>query len=114
MAQFHNMLIYVLLAAAGVTLVPGELADTAVIVGVVLVNALIGFVQEGRAERAMDSIRRMLRVRARVLRCGDVCEVDAGSWLMIVAAALPVLFVVEGEKALFRRRHAHGRNRKVA
>lgn len=77
LAQFHNMLIYVLLVAAAVTFALDELLDAAVILGVVVVNAAIGFVQEGRAERAMDSIRSMLQVSTRVLRDGEVREVDA-------------------------------------
>ncbi|HEU5283023.1 MAG TPA: cation-transporting P-type ATPase [Burkholderiales bacterium] len=70
-AQFHNVLIYALLAAALVTAVLGHWLDAGVITGVVLVNALIGFIQEGRAEQAIASIRRMLSLRASVLRGGQ-------------------------------------------
>jgi magnesium-transporting ATPase (P-type) len=69
--QFHNVLIYVLLAAALVTAALGHWLDAGVIAGVVLVNALIGFIQEGRAEQAIASIRRMLSLRASVLRGGQ-------------------------------------------
>jgi magnesium-transporting ATPase (P-type) len=58
--QFHNLLIYLLLASASVTLYLGHLADTAVILAVVVANAVIGLVQEGKAERALESIRGML------------------------------------------------------
>ena len=68
--QFHNVLIYVLLVAGVVTLSLGELVDASVIFGVVVINALIGFLQEGRAERAMDAIRGMLAPKASVLRDG--------------------------------------------
>jgi magnesium-transporting ATPase (P-type) len=68
--QFHNVLIYVLLAAAVVTLGLGHFADTSVIVGVVLVNAIIGFIQEGKAERSLEAIRNMLSHQATVLREG--------------------------------------------
>ena len=51
--------------------------DTAVIVGVVLIKALVGFIQEGRAEQAMRAIRSLPRLRAVVLRKGRVTEVDA-------------------------------------
>ena len=64
-------------AAAVVTAALGHWVDTAVIVGVVLINALIGFIQEGRAERALDSIRSMLSLRASVLRDGVKREVAA-------------------------------------
>ncbi len=68
--QFHNILIYVLLAAAAITALLDHLIDSAVIVAVVLVNAIIGFVQEGKAEKAMEAIRRMLAPHANVLRAG--------------------------------------------
>jgi len=66
--HFHNILIYVLLGSAAITAALGHLADTLVILAVVIVNAAIGFVQEGKAEKAMDAIRRMLALKASVLR----------------------------------------------
>ncbi|MFP4229479.1 MAG: cation-translocating P-type ATPase, partial [Salinivenus sp.] len=77
--HFHDVLIYVLLGAAGVTALLGEWIDTGVIVGVVLVNALIGFVQEGKAEEALASIRGMLSLKARTRRDGERREVSAES-----------------------------------
>jgi magnesium-transporting ATPase (P-type) len=68
--QFKNVLIYVLVAAGVVTLALGHLLDAAVIFGVVVINAAIGFVQEGKAEAALDAIRTMLSPRAQVLRDG--------------------------------------------
>ncbi|MEO6696676.1 MAG: cation-transporting P-type ATPase [Gammaproteobacteria bacterium] len=68
--QFHNVLIYVLLAAAVVTVVLQHWVDAGVILGVVLINAIIGFVQEGKAEKALEAIRRMLSLKAVVLREG--------------------------------------------
>jgi magnesium-transporting ATPase (P-type) len=58
--QFHNALIYVLLAAALVTAALGHWVDTGVIAGVVVINAVIGFIQEGKAEKALEAIRNML------------------------------------------------------
>jgi len=69
-AQFHNILIYVLLGAAVVTALLAHWVDTGVILGVVVINALIGFIQEGKAEDALRGIRRMLSPRAMVLREG--------------------------------------------
>jgi len=75
--QFHNLLIYVLLAAAAVTAALGHVVDTGVILAVVLVNAVIGFVQEGRAEQALAAIKDMLAPEARVLRDGRRVRVPA-------------------------------------
>ncbi|UCD34982.1 MAG: cation-transporting P-type ATPase [Nitrospiraceae bacterium] len=68
--QFHNVLIYVLLIAAFVTALIAHWVDTGVILGVVFLNALIGFIQEGKAERALDAIRSILSLQSLVLRDG--------------------------------------------
>ena len=68
--QFHNVLIYVLIVAAVVTALLGHWVDTGVILGVVVINALIGVIQEGKAEKALDAIRDMLSPQATVLRQG--------------------------------------------
>jgi magnesium-transporting ATPase (P-type) len=67
--HFHDLLIYILIAAAGVTAVLGHWVDTGVILGVVIINAIIGFIQEGKAEQALEGIRKMLSAaRARAAR----------------------------------------------
>jgi cation-transporting ATPase F len=71
LGQFHHPLIYVLLAAAVVTGLLREYVDCTVILGVVLVNAAIGFVQESRAEAALESLRSMVRTTARAIRDGQ-------------------------------------------
>ncbi len=76
-SQFHNVLIYVLLFASLITALLAEWADTGVILGVVLINALIGFIQEGKAERALEAISSMLSPRAIVLRSGKKTDVSA-------------------------------------
>jgi magnesium-transporting ATPase (P-type) len=75
--QFHNPLIYVLIVAGCTTLALGGLVDAGVILGVVLVNALIGHIQEGKAERALEAVRGMLAARAHVLRNGERHQIDA-------------------------------------
>ena len=70
LSHFHNILIYVLIGAAGITALLGHVVDTSVIIAVVIINAVIGFYQEGRAEKAMDAIRHMLALRASVIRDG--------------------------------------------
>ncbi|TDD40882.1 HAD family hydrolase [Saccharopolyspora elongata] len=89
--QLNHPLIYVLLVAGAGALVFGEGVDASVIFGVVLVNMLVGFVQESKAEAALDKLQAMVRTAARVLRDGrertvpsdnvvpgDVVLVDAG------------------------------------
>ncbi|WP_261624606.1 cation-translocating P-type ATPase [Nesterenkonia marinintestina] len=75
--HFHDVLIYVLLGAAGLTAVLQHWADTIVILLVVVINALVGFLQEGRAERALEGIREMLSPSADVRRDGSWTSVDA-------------------------------------
>lgn len=74
--QFHNILIYVLLGCAVVTAALGHWIDTGVILAVVIANAIIGFIQEGKAEKAMDAIRHMLAPRANVIRAGERIGID--------------------------------------
>lgn len=75
--HFHNLLIYVLLAAALLTAVLGHWIDTGVILAVVIINAVIGFIQEGKAEEALEGIRKMLSLQALVLRDGRWVEMNA-------------------------------------
>ncbi|MFN3985173.1 MAG: cation-transporting P-type ATPase [Rhodocyclaceae bacterium] len=75
--QFHNVLIYVLIVAGVVTALLGHWIDSGVIFGVVVINAIIGFIQEGKAEQALDAIRRMLSLNAQVLRDGHRHEIPA-------------------------------------
>jgi magnesium-transporting ATPase (P-type) len=89
-AQFNNLLIYVLLASAVVAALLGHVVDTGVILAVVIINALIGFVQEGKAEQALEAIRGMISPKASVLREGrrltiDAAEVVPGDVLLLEA-----------------------------
>ncbi len=77
LAQFRNLFIYVLIGAALVAAVLGHGVDAIVILAVVVLNAVIGFVQEGRAEQALDAIRSMMDPRAAVLRGGRRITVAA-------------------------------------
>jgi magnesium-transporting ATPase (P-type) len=79
LSHFHNVLIYVLLGAAVTTAALGHLVDTGVILAVVIANAIIGFIQEGRAEQAMDAIRQMLAPKSSVIRDGERCSIDSAS-----------------------------------
>ncbi len=70
LSHFNNLLIYVLMAAAVLAASIGHFADAAVVMVVVLVNATIGYVQEGRAEKALEAIKGMIDPHASVLRGG--------------------------------------------
>ena len=75
--QFHQPLIYILLAATVVTIGLGEYLDAAVIFGVVLVNAIVGFIQEYRATRAIEALARSIPTLATVVREGRKERVSA-------------------------------------
>src|SRR5262249_48597401 len=77
LAQFNNILVYFLLAAGLIKLILRLLVDAAVIFSVVVLNALLGFIQEGKAERALDSIRNMLSAEARTVRGGETRMIAA-------------------------------------
>ncbi|MFC7741185.1 cation-transporting P-type ATPase [Nocardiopsis composta] len=85
LAQFHNTLIYFLLAACAATWLVGHTADAVVILAVVLVNAVVGFVQEGRAEHALNAIRAMISPRAGVLRGGRAPARPCPSWSSVTS-----------------------------
>ncbi len=74
--QFRDLLIMILLVAAVVSFaVSGELKTPVVVLLVVFLNALIGFVQENRAEASLEALKKMLTASSRVRRDGDVMEV---------------------------------------
>ena len=105
LVQFHNVLIYVLLAAAVMTSFLEHWVDTGVILAVVVINSLIGFVQEGKAEKALEAIRNMLSHHAAVRR-------DGQTMLLPAEALVPgdVVFLQSGDKVpadlrLFRVRN---------
>lgn len=68
--QFHHPLIYVLLVAGAITAGLQEYIDSSVIFGVVVLNAIVGFIQESRAESALEGLRSMVRTQATVIRDG--------------------------------------------
>jgi len=75
--QFHNILIYVMLGAAVATAILAHWIDTSVLVAAVVINAIIGFLQEGKAEQALDSIRQMLSLHTLALRNGERVDIAA-------------------------------------
>ena len=75
--QFRSAMIIVLLVAAGITAVIGDTKDTLIILAIVVFNGVLGFVQEYRAEQAMDALKRMSSPEARVVRDGEAELVPA-------------------------------------
>ena len=76
-SQFNNILVYVLLGAGFTKMMLGLWIDASIILGVVILNGLLGFIQEGKAEKALDSIRNMLSAEARTLRGGEARMIPA-------------------------------------
>lgn len=87
LSQFNNALIYFLLAAAVAAWILDHRVDAAVILAVVLINAIVGYAQEDKAERALDVIRKMISPSASVWRDGQ-------------RASLPVVELVPGDVVL--------------
>ena len=90
LAQFDNTLIHFLLAAAVAAWILGHEIDAAVIVAVVTINAIVGFIQEDKAEKALGAIRKMISPRAAVQRDGrrtsiPVAEIVPGDVVLIEA-----------------------------
>jgi Ca2+-transporting ATPase len=77
LAQFHQPLVYILLVACGVTAALAEWVDSGVIFGVVLVNAIVGFIQENRAEKALEALSRMVTTEATVRRDGHKLRIPS-------------------------------------
>lgn len=75
--QFHHPLIYVLLGATVITAMLGEWVDAGVIFGVVLINAIIGFIQESRAEAALDALVSLMKTEATVRRDGKKIRIPS-------------------------------------
>jgi len=105
--QFHNLLIYVLLAAACITAAMGEWVDSGVIFGVVVINAVIGFLQESRAEQALTSLKKMLSHRATAMRDGSQAEIAAETLVPGDIVLLASGDKVPADLRIFRSRNLH-------
>ena len=75
--QFNNPLIYVLLAASVIMAFVKGLVDAGIIVGVVLINAIVGFIQESRAENAIAALAQSMVAEATVIRSGQKLRLPA-------------------------------------
>ena len=77
LSQFHQPLVYILLVACGVTAALAQWVDSGVIFGVVLVNAIVGFIQENRAGKAIEALSRMVTTEATVRRDGHKLRIPS-------------------------------------
>lgn len=75
--QLNEPLIYILMAAAVISALLGELGDTGIIVSVILINAFVGVIQEGKAQKALDALKKLTSPTALVKRDGSLYEIDA-------------------------------------
>lgn len=103
--QFHNILIYLLIVAALITFTMQHYADTAVIIAVVIANAVIGFIQEGKAEHAVAAIRKLLSDHAQVIRDGMDVTIDSSD---LVPGDIVILEAGDKVPADIRLLEAHG------
>ena len=92
-SQFTSPLIWLLLAAVIISAVLGEFIDAFVILAIVIVNSILGFVQEYRAERSIEAMRKLAAPRTKVLRNGKMDEIDSK---YIVPG--DIIFVETGDK----------------
>ena len=108
LTQFHNILIYVLIVAGFMTLLLRHWIDAGVIFGVIIINAVIGFIQEGRAEQALEAVHRLLSLRATVLRDGIKLTVPAED-----TVPGDVIFVQSGDRIAADARLLHVKDLQV-
>ncbi|MDI6724481.1 MAG: HAD-IC family P-type ATPase [Methanobacterium sp.] len=105
--QFNNPLIYVLIAAAVFTTFIGELIDTAVILGVVIANTIIGFIQEGKAESSIEALEKMMVPECTVLRDGEKKSILARELVPGDVVILGSGAQVPADLRLFRVKNLH-------
>ena len=77
--QFADLLIWILMAAAAISFFIGEIGDAITILAIVILNGIMGFVQEYKAEKAIEALQKMLSPVCKVLRGGKELEIDASS-----------------------------------
>ena len=106
--QFHQPLIYILLAATGITVALGEWVDASVIFGVVFINAVIGYLQEAKAEKAIDALAKMVLTEATVRRAGEKLRIPS-------AQLVPgdVVLLQSGDRVPADLRLLHQRNLQI-
>ncbi len=77
LAQLNDPLIFILFVAASISMLLGEYSDTLIILSVILVNALVGVIQEGKAQRALHALKEMSSPKALLIKDGNTTEIPA-------------------------------------
>ena len=91
--QFNSIVIWILIAATIISFATGEMLDAIVILAILLINAVLGFFQEYRAETTIEKLKKMLTYKARVIRNGEVVEINSED--VVVG---DILILEEGDK----------------
>jgi Ca2+-transporting ATPase len=105
--QFNQPLVYILLVASGITAFLHEWVDSSVIFGVVLVNAIIGYLQESKAEKAIEALNRMVRTETSVRRGGQRLRVPSADLVPGDVVLLQAGDRVPADLRLFEARNLH-------
>jgi len=103
-SQFENTLVLVLMAAAVISYFLGEKIDAAVILLIVFINSVLGFFQEYRAERALKTLKEYVTLRAKVLRNGEITEIETKNIVPGDIVSLTIGDIIPADMRLF---HVH-------
>jgi cation-transporting ATPase F len=107
LAQFNQPLVYILVLAGGVTLFLAQYVDSVVIFGVVVINAIVGYLQESRAEKAIDALSRMVTTHTSVLRDSRKLKIPSSELVPGDIVLLQSGDKVPADVRLFKVRNLH-------
>lgn len=104
--QFNNLMVYILLVAALISYLTGHMIDVYVIFGIVLINAVIGFIQEYKAEDAVASLKNLLVPKCKVIRDGQLQTIDAKKLVPGDVIALEEGDLIPADARVFAQKNA--------
>lgn len=91
--QFQSVVVYILLGAVIISFFLGNYVDASVIIAILVFNAIFGFIQEYKAEKSIEALKKLASLKAKVIRDGNVCEIDAKELVLG-----DILLLEEGDK----------------